>query len=170
MTSVVAGENDQGVVGFTGFFEAFEHPSDSSVEVFNKGDQFCASFGDAVVFFPSQHFGIPIVWRLNGSVRSIVGEVEKKRIVFWSLFGHVIDCPIAENVGGVADGIHFFGAETHVMISVTTMLVIVIHHVAKEAMKVIKSPIRRAIRFIEAEVPFADNAGMIPCFFQLSGK
>ena len=96
-------------------------------------------------------------------MRRIISKIEKEWCIcfFFRFGGKVVDRPVGEYVGSVSFGIDAFLIEAHIVLPVTTVLIVVVHHVPEEAVEVIK-PTRVWVGFvIESKVPFSNRGGSI---------
>ena len=152
------------------FFEGGDDLADAFVHVLDEGDEFGSFVINAL--FSGLHFFKPVFGRLNRGVGRIVSEVEEEG-VFGCLFGlgrEVIDGPVGEDIGGMAFGINLLFVEAHVVLAMPAVFVVIIHHIAEEAVEVIKAAGIGVGFFIKSKVPFPDRGGSVALLFEFLGQ
>lgn len=166
LSAVVGDEEDEGVVPLAVFLEGGNDFADAIVHVFDEGDEFGTFFGDA--FFAGFDFGEPVGGRLDGCVGCVVGEIEEEGLGFILLrvVGEIGGGPIGEEVGSVPLGLYRFPVQAHVVLAVPAVLIVIIHHVAQEPVKMVEATGVRVFGVIQSEVPFADGSGGIALLFE----
>ena len=168
LAAVVGDEDGEGVFPLAVGLEGIDDLSDTVVEVLDERDEFGAFGSDAI--FTGLHFFKPIFGRLDRGVGRVVGQVEEERVFGILAGGEVVLGPVGKNVSGVAFGIHLFFIEAHVVLSVTAVLVVVVHHIAEEAVEVIETAGVGVGFVIEPEVPFSDGGGVVSERLESLGK
>ena len=168
LAAVVGDKNGEGVLPLAVGLKSIDDLTDAMIHVLDESDELGAFVGDA--FLTGFHFLQPILGRLDGSVRSIVGEVEEEGLFLIFAGGEEVPGPVGEDVGGVAFGIHLLLIEAHVVLVEATVMVIVVHHITEKAVEVIKAT-RVGMGFlIEPEMPFADSRSVVPQRLENLGK
>ena len=71
-------------------------------------------------------------------MRCVVSQIKKKGLIGFFSVSYNIDCPFGEQVGGVTFWVDFLIVETHIVIIMTQMSVVIVHHIAKEPSKIIE--------------------------------
>lgn len=169
LSAVVGDEENEAVLPLLVFLEGGNDFADAIVHVFDEGDEFGALFSDARLAF--LHFCEPIFRWLDGGVRSVVGEVEEEGLIgFGRAVVEIAVGPVGENVGGMPFRIDLLLVESHVVLAVATVLVVVIHHVAKKAVEVVEATGVGMFRIIQSEVPFSNGRGMVALLLECFGK
>ena len=79
---------------------------------------------------------------------------------------HAIDAPLGDEIGCVAGRVDLPAVFAEVIDAVTTVLVVVVDHVAKEAFEIIETASVRCVGFLEAEVPLADDRCVVAGILQ----
>ena len=64
-------------------------------------------------------------------------------------------------------GVDGRGVATHVVNSMTSVCVVVVHHITKPTVEKIESAVVGPMRFAETEVPFADESGLVSGVLEL---
>ena len=164
LTAVVAAENRQRVFVLSVFLQGIDHLPDAVVHVLDQRDQLGSLVADAR--FARFHFFEPILRRLNRCVRCVVGEIHEKRFILSFAIVHVIDAPLGDEIGCVAGRVDLPAVFAEVIDAVTTVLVVVVDHVAKEALEIIETASVRCVGFLEAEVPLADDRCVVAGILQ----
>ena len=159
-TSVVGGEDDDRVLPQTALVERLQDLSDVMIKMLDKGHIHGAFFLHPGC--PRLHLREPVGGRLDREMRGVVGEVEQKRFVLFPGAAHeVIRGPLREEFGGMSLRLDDFPVEPQVIVPVSEVVEVAVHHVAEETMEMVKAPLVRRVRRLETEVPFPDDGGVI---------
>jgi len=150
-------------------FERGQHAPDAAIEMLHQGDVPRAPF--VQLRRALLHFRQPLGGRFDGEMWRIVGEVEEEGpILRLRSLAQILDRPIRKQIRRVAPGLNDLGVAAHVIVSMTQMRRVAVHHVAEKAVEQIKAAFVRQVRRFEAEVPLADEAGVITRLLQLIRK
>ena len=164
LTAVVAAEYRQRVFVLSVFLQSIDHLPDAVVHVLDQRDQLGSLVADAR--FARFHFFEPILRRLNRCVRCVVGEIHEKRFILSFAIVHIIDAPIGDEIGCVAGRVDLPAVFAEVIDAVTTVLVVVVDHVAKEPLEIIEAAAVWRVGFLEAKVPLADDRRVVAGILQ----
>ena len=112
------------------FFKGGDNFADTVIHVFNERDKFGSFFINPL--FACFYFLQPFFWGLDWGMRRIISKIEKEWCIcfLFRFGGKVVDSPVGEYVGSVSFGIDAFLIEAHIVLSVTTVLIVVVHHVS----------------------------------------
>ena len=120
--------------------------------------------------FAGLHFFKPILRRLDRCVRCVIGEIHKERAVFALAIIDVVDTPFGDQVGRVAGRIDLLSVLAEIIDTVPTVLVIVVDHVAEEALEMIETAPVWRVRLLKTKVPFADERRVIASALERPGQ
>ena len=162
--TVVGAEDDDGILLQPGVFEHIEHLADVVIEMLDEGHIHRPLLIELrrTLF----DFGQPFGGRLDGKVRCIVGEVEEEGLRGLRTLAEVVRGPIGKELGGMALRLDDLAIEPHVVFSMAKVRGVAVHHVAEEAVEVVEAAFVRRVGRFEAEMPFADDAGVVARLLQ----
>ena len=158
-TAVVGGEHDERGLTEAGFFQRREDLADAVVEVLDHSHTQCALLRDAR--FSLLHFRQPLRRRLYREMRSVVGQIEKEGRQGFRALAQVVARPTGENLRGVTDGRNDLAVAAHVIVPLPEVRRVAVHHVVEEAVEEVEAAVVGQRGRGEAEVPFADERGVI---------
>ena len=157
--AVVGGEHDERVLLEAGGLQRREHLADAIIEVLDERDVQRA--------FPvhgrraSLHAREPLGGRLHRKMRGVVGEVEKEGRLRGGALAQIIARPRRENIRGVSDRIDDLAIAAHIIVTLAAVRRVAVHHVVEEAVEKIEAAVVRRAGRGEAEVPLADDRGVV---------
>ena len=96
----------------------------------------------------------------------VVGEIEEKRVGGLCLRLDEFSAPFGEEVCGVSARVDCLKVVSHVVYIVPKVRVVVVHHVAKEAVKMVKASLAWMVLRFKSKMPLADECGVIVLLFQ----
>ena len=146
-------------VASAGAVERVEHFADAGIEVLDQRDQLGAFLRYARLAL--LHLLQPLRRRLDRVVGRVVGQVEEERPSGFGRASKIFARPAGEDVRRVALGIDDFLVAPHEVVAVTPVRPVIVHHVAEKAVKEIKAPLGRRVGRADAEMPFADQRGVV---------
>ena len=98
----------------------------------------------------------------------VVGEVQKERLVRpLRPITNVVRGPVGKEVGRMSLRLDGFPIAAHVVVAMTQMIDIAVHHVAQKSMKEIEAAFIGSVRRFQSQMPLADNRRVIAGFLQL---
>ena len=104
-------------------------------------------------------------------MRGVVREIEEERpLRGGGPFAQVRDRPFGEQVGGVAGRVDRVAIEPHQVVTVPPVRRVALHHVAEETMEVVEAAVIGHVGGDEAEVPLADDGGVVARLPQFVGE
>ena len=107
------------------------------------------------------HLRQPLGRRLHRKVRSIVREIEKKRRRQFRPFAQIIARPAGEQLRGMACRRDDLAVAAHVVVPLPEVGRVAVHHIVEEAVEKIEAAVVGQRRRRKAEVPLADDRGVI---------
>ena len=108
----------------------------------------CNEFGTLWIdtSFSLDDFFQPVIGRLDRTMRCVVRQVEKERLVVALPRPDIIARPVRKQVGRMPFRINRGRILAHIIDAVPTMTHIVVHHVAEKSVEEIESTLVRCIR------------------------
>lgn len=157
--AVVRGEYDECVFKLSTLAQRLHHAPHVVVHVFDQGDELGAFLRQRGVPFGNPFE--PFRGRLQRSVRGVESQVEEERGVVGGLPGDVFRAPRREEVRRMPFGVDLPVVQEHVVVPFAPVGVVVVHHVAQEALEMVESPLVGQVGAFESQMPFADEGGLV---------
>ena len=166
--AVVAAEQHQCLGVLSILPEGLHHLPDSLVQMLDERHQ----PGPLFAQLPSPLHHSLQEWRrrLGRSMGGIVGKIEEKRLVAGPPLHQIVDRPLGEKIGGMPGRLDRLLVETHAVHAAAGVKVIVVHPVAQKAVKQVESALVGEIGRFQAQMPLADQGGVVTGLLQQTGQ
>ena len=129
------------------------------IEMLNERDELCALVRDT--FLASFYFFVPIIWGLNRSVWSVVSEIHEEWLFAQLAIIEIINSPCGKQICRMSGWVNFLFVFAEVINAVPTVFVIIVNHVAQEALEIIEPAFVGRVRCFKPKMPFANNRCMV---------